>query len=326
MGCLPRSACLGSRCLTHHKDLLVLGESLEIWNYQVWYVPSKVMLDAMTIHFVFGRWLEKAQQRAIVGQKKPESKILLAVRLAQMFPRWSIVQADENLKSFNACHTRQIQLIPPILNKKGSSRYNDLLAEVSLLYINNFLKSNSLEVENPSEQSSLALASFFAKRYGPDEFNKGSLEVRATSVVFSYSTSKVHRLRRNWASKTKHPKANLETHLIEQQWLKNGVVFGSGPTDVDGAVLFCEQEGALGPSCHHRGNGFTTEEVGIGGSVPDPDGEAVFLCRAELSRAWFFLSKSMLVTISLSSRQHQMKQLGGRVRTYQLATTALARV
>ncbi|GJS97955.1 hypothetical protein Tco_0819125 [Tanacetum coccineum] len=51
MGCLPRSACLGSRCLTHHKDLLILGESLEIWNYQVWYVPSKVMLDAMTIHF-----------------------------------------------------------------------------------------------------------------------------------------------------------------------------------------------------------------------------------------------------------------------------------
>ncbi|GKE64261.1 hypothetical protein Tco_1518422, partial [Tanacetum coccineum] len=51
MGCLPRSACLGSRCLTHHKDLLILGESLEIWNYQVWYVPSKVVFDAMTIHF-----------------------------------------------------------------------------------------------------------------------------------------------------------------------------------------------------------------------------------------------------------------------------------
>ncbi|GJR24772.1 hypothetical protein Tco_0973299 [Tanacetum coccineum] len=32
MGCLPRSACLGSRLLDPYKDILVLGESLEDWK------------------------------------------------------------------------------------------------------------------------------------------------------------------------------------------------------------------------------------------------------------------------------------------------------
>ncbi|GJV44150.1 hypothetical protein Tco_1428686 [Tanacetum coccineum] len=51
MGCLPRSACLRSLCLTRHLNLLDIRECLEIWDYQLWYVPSKVVLNTMTIHF-----------------------------------------------------------------------------------------------------------------------------------------------------------------------------------------------------------------------------------------------------------------------------------
>ncbi|GKB93544.1 hypothetical protein Tco_0979681 [Tanacetum coccineum] len=35
MGCLPRSACLRSLCLTRHLNLLAHGECLEIWDYQL---------------------------------------------------------------------------------------------------------------------------------------------------------------------------------------------------------------------------------------------------------------------------------------------------
>ncbi|GJU52451.1 hypothetical protein Tco_1226165 [Tanacetum coccineum] len=35
MGCLPRSACLRSLCLTRPPNLLVHGERLEIWDYQL---------------------------------------------------------------------------------------------------------------------------------------------------------------------------------------------------------------------------------------------------------------------------------------------------
>ncbi|GJW34395.1 hypothetical protein Tco_0054427 [Tanacetum coccineum] len=34
MGCLPRSACLGSRCLDPSQGFIDTGESLEIWNYK----------------------------------------------------------------------------------------------------------------------------------------------------------------------------------------------------------------------------------------------------------------------------------------------------
>ncbi|GKF86245.1 hypothetical protein Tco_0254072, partial [Tanacetum coccineum] len=50
MGCLPRSACLGSLSLTQSLNLIVLRESLEIRDNHRWYVPSKVVLKSMTIH------------------------------------------------------------------------------------------------------------------------------------------------------------------------------------------------------------------------------------------------------------------------------------
>ncbi|GJR64163.1 hypothetical protein Tco_0010228 [Tanacetum coccineum] len=50
MGCLPRSACLGSLSLTQSPNSFVLGEGLEIRDNQLWYIPSKVVLNSMTVH------------------------------------------------------------------------------------------------------------------------------------------------------------------------------------------------------------------------------------------------------------------------------------
>ncbi|GJT09280.1 hypothetical protein Tco_0856322 [Tanacetum coccineum] len=113
---------------------------------------------------------------------------------------------------------------------------------------------------------------------------------------------------------------------------RTGVVIGSGPTGGWTGAVLCEQEGSIGPLSPRFG--FTTEEVGIGGSVPDPEVEAVlavtnlanisvrlslvivqFVCfdlhasdprfggagAGAGAEAWFFLSKSNARTISLSS-------------------------
>nr|GFD21047.1 hypothetical protein [Tanacetum cinerariifolium] len=43
MGCLPRSACLGSLSLTQSPNSLVFEEGLEIRDNHLWYVISKVV-------------------------------------------------------------------------------------------------------------------------------------------------------------------------------------------------------------------------------------------------------------------------------------------
>nr|GEW37618.1 hypothetical protein [Tanacetum cinerariifolium] len=50
MGCLPRSACLGSLSLTQSPNSLVLGEGLEIQDNHIWYILSKVVFEYVTIH------------------------------------------------------------------------------------------------------------------------------------------------------------------------------------------------------------------------------------------------------------------------------------
>ncbi|GJT50179.1 hypothetical protein Tco_0976336 [Tanacetum coccineum] len=50
MGCLPRSACLGSLSLTQSPNSFVLREGLEIRDNHLWYFLSKVVLNSMTVH------------------------------------------------------------------------------------------------------------------------------------------------------------------------------------------------------------------------------------------------------------------------------------
>ncbi|GKA07301.1 heat intolerant 4-like protein [Tanacetum coccineum] len=93
MGCLPRSACLGSLSLTQSPHLVVLGEGLEIRDNQLW--PSRLCARARSVDDMpfrilacmgCTRWVFLVLNKSNhVGLKQPSRKV---VDMKQMKMDW----------------------------------------------------------------------------------------------------------------------------------------------------------------------------------------------------------------------------------------------
>ncbi|GJS82301.1 hypothetical protein Tco_0748842 [Tanacetum coccineum] len=103
MGCLPRSACLGSRCLTHHKDLWI-----PLWEIIVdLELPSVVrslqslVLDAIHITLKFGPLAVEKAQSAVCWHESPQFLDKPVVKASYRW--WEGPEETRVKESFLAC-------------------------------------------------------------------------------------------------------------------------------------------------------------------------------------------------------------------------------